>query len=210
MARISSIPQKQRFSVAVVGDGQTERIYFSDLIDTDRPSNLTIFPDYPRKIGNYKGVLERAKILSSDYDQVYALIDMDKVIKENQKKEYENDKKISQKLKVIVLENNPCFEIWFLLHFLQTSKLFKNCNEVVSELMKPKGIINYRKNEKFLLRAHLYKNLKERIGNHAIPNAKLLEQNRSDHDQLFPRSETFRFFEWYFKMHPAVKAPDNF
>ncbi len=71
--------QQLRHTVAIVGDGQTERIYFSDVRDTDRPDNLSIFPDYPRKIGSYKGVIERAVALSENYNRVYALIDMDKV-----------------------------------------------------------------------------------------------------------------------------------
>jgi hypothetical protein len=33
--------------VALVGDGQTEQIYFFDLRETDRPSDLDIFPDLP-------------------------------------------------------------------------------------------------------------------------------------------------------------------
>lgn len=73
-------PQQKRYRVAIVGDGQTERIYFDNIRDADRPGNLVIFPDSPKKIGNYKGVLERAEILTEDYDRVYALIDFDKVI----------------------------------------------------------------------------------------------------------------------------------
>jgi hypothetical protein len=45
MARQAASTRKQRYSVAIVGDGQTERIYFADVRDTDRPANLTIFPD---------------------------------------------------------------------------------------------------------------------------------------------------------------------
>ncbi len=107
MARTSRRPQQQRFSVAIVGDGQTERIYFSDVRDTDRPSNLAIFPDYPRKIGNYQGVLDRAIALAENYNRVYALIDMDTVIRGNQQAAYNQAKTGAQAAGVIVLENNP-------------------------------------------------------------------------------------------------------
>jgi hypothetical protein len=199
MARGLRKHQQQRFTVAIVGDGQTERIYFSDVRDTDRPSNLSIFPDYPRKIGNHKGVLDRAIALSKDYNRVYALIDMDKIIQENQQNTYSQARAAAMAAGVIVLENNPCFEIWLLLHFLYTGRLFNNCSEVSAELRRNGRIPNYDKSEKFLLNARLYRTYKERIQQSAIPNARLLENNRADQDQLFPRAETFRFFEWYFQ-----------
>jgi hypothetical protein len=199
MARTTRRPQQQRFSVAIVGDGQTERIYFSDVRDTDRPSNLAIFPDYPRKIGSYQGVLDRAISLSENYNRVYALIDMDTVIRENQQAAYTQAKTAAQAVGVIVLENNPCFEMWLLLHFLHTGRLFNNCNEVSSELRRNGRIPNYDKSEKFLLNARLYKTYKERIQQSAIPNARLLGNNLADQDQLYPRAETFLFFEWYFE-----------
>lgn len=111
-------PRQYRDTVAIVGDGQTERIYFSDVRDTDRPRNLSIFPDYPRKIGNFIGVLERAQNLASDYNRVYAFIDMDKVIQDNQLQSYRKAKTEAEALGVRVLENNPCFEVWLLLPIL--------------------------------------------------------------------------------------------
>jgi hypothetical protein len=71
---------KPKPRVAVVGDGQTEQIYFAEIRDTDRPADLAIFPDLPSRTGNYKGVLDKAIQLAKDYDKVFALIDMDKVI----------------------------------------------------------------------------------------------------------------------------------
>jgi hypothetical protein len=190
--------QELRPNVALVGDGQTERIYFADVRDTDRPPNLTIFPDYPRRIGNYKGVIDRAIQLTGDYSRVYALIDMDKIIRENQLAVYREDKATAEVNGVIILENNPCFEIWFLLHFVHTGKLFSNCEQVSGELRKQDRIPNYDKTEKFLRNARLYHHYKMWIQERAIPNAKLLENNRENEDAFFPRAQTFQFFEWYF------------
>jgi hypothetical protein len=186
-----------RNTVALVGDGQTERIYFSDVRDTDRPAALSIFPDYPRKIGNYKGVLERAMSLVGNYDHIYALIDMDKIIHEKQQTAYLKDKNAVEAAGIIVLENNPCFEVWILLHFIHTSKLFINCNEVCAQLRMKGRIPNYDKSEKFLKNARLYQTYKTQLTEQAIPNAKRLENSRLNQDPLFPRAETFRFFEWY-------------
>jgi hypothetical protein len=192
----------ERKTVAIVGDGQMERIYFIDLRDTDRPKNLTIYPDFPRKIGNFMGVLDKAIDLSSDYDTVFALIDVDKIIQDKQQAKYEKLKKDAAGKGVIVLENNPCTEIWILLHFLNTGKLFTNCDEVSKQICKPNRIENYNKSEKFLSQAGLYRNFRHLIRDAAIPNARMLEKDRKSKDVLYPRAELFRFFEWYFSQYP--------
>jgi hypothetical protein len=191
--------QQIRYTIAIVGDGQTERIYFSDVVDTDRPPNLSIFPDYPRRIGNYKGVFDRAMILKEDYSRVYALIDMDKVIQDGIQITYRSDKAKAEAKGVIVLENNPCFEIWILLHFVHTSKLFNGCNQVSTALRKPGRIPAYEKSEKFLRKARLYSIYKTQLREKAIVHPKRLEIERDMQDELFPRAQTFEFFEWYFE-----------
>ena len=189
-------------TVALVGDGHTERIYFANVRDTDRPPNLDIFPDYPRKIGSYKGVLERSIALKNNgYDNVYALIDMDKVIDEKKLTEYHIAKRLAEQSGVTILENNPCFEIWILLHFSATGRLFSNCDSVITEIKKSKEIANYEKGERYLTRLKLYENFKQELElrEKAIPNAKKLEDNRGGQSDRYPRAETFRFFEWYFQ-----------
>ncbi len=190
--------RRLRRTVAVVGDGQTERIYFADIRDTDRPKDLTIFPDYPRKIGSYRGVLGRAVELREYYDKVFALVDLDKVIQEGQQIAYGRDKKAAVESGVEVLENNPCFEIWLLLHFHFTGKLFDNCSGVVRELSNSSPLSGYDKSEKYLKKAQLYKSYKHLIEEKAIPNARRLETGSEDRDDLYPKAQIFKFFEWYF------------
>ncbi len=201
MAR-STRQQPARRTVAIVGDGETERIYFADVRDTDRPANLSIFPDFPRKLGSYAGVLDRAiQLKKNDYDLVYALIDMDKVIQDRQKNAYYKAKAAAEAAGVIVLENNPCFEIWLLLHFIKTAKLFNNCSEVSVQLQKDGRISGYSKSEKFLSSARLYGNYKDELIRLAMPNARFLEVKREVQDDLYPRAEVFKFFEWYLGRH---------
>lgn len=203
MGRLTKrLPARQ--TVALVGDGQVERFYFSDVRDTDRPAMLSIFPDYPRKIGNYKGVLEQAASYVGNYDHVFALIDMDKIIHDKQHSTYRKDKSAAETAGVIVLENNPCFEIWLLLHFIHSGKLFTNCHEGCEQLRIKGRIPNYDKSEKFLKNAKLYQTYKTQLVEQAIPNAKRLENSQPYQDVLYPRAETFRFFEWYF-MNLTVK-----
>lgn len=194
--------KRTKETVALVGDGQTERIYFANVRDTDRPVNLAIFPDYPRKIGSYKGVVERAVALKENgYDHVYALIDMDKIIQENKMIEYRQSKLAAEQAGVVILENNPCFEIWILLHFFPTGRLFANCEDVITEIKKIDHLANYQKGERFLTAARLYERYKQELRENAIPNALRLEVGRQDHSDRYPRAETFRFFEWYFENH---------
>jgi hypothetical protein len=185
-----------RYTVALVGDGHTESIYFSDLRDTDRPDNLHIQPDFPTRFGSYEGVLGRAIALATDFDRVYALIDMDAILAQNQLAAYQDHKANAERQNVIVLENNPCFEIWLLLHFRMTGRLFQNCQEVVQELRR--FIHNYDKSRRFLSASRLYHTHNALIRETAIPNARSLEANRDEQDALYPRSEVYKFFEWYF------------
>jgi hypothetical protein len=192
--RTRSIPS--RYRVALVGDGQTECVYFLNVRDTDRPEDLALFPDAPKKIGSYKGVLDKACELVEDYDRVYALIDMDKVIQDKQHAAYATDKAAAEAKGVTVLENNPCFEMWLLLHFSYTTRLFGNCSEVVGELKK--HINEYNKSQQSVAKARLYATYRDRINPHAIPNAARLEVNRAGQAERYPRAQTYAFFQWYF------------
>lgn len=111
---------------------------------------------------------------------------MDKIIQDQQQTVYRKDKKVAEVAGIIVLENNPCFEMWMLLHFVYTGKLFSSCNEVVSQLGGIDRMPNYAKSEKFLRNARLYKTFKPQLIKNAISNAKRLENNRDHQDALYP------------------------
>jgi hypothetical protein len=186
--------RRARYTVALVGDGFTESIYFSDLRDTLRPERLHIAPEFPGRFGSYAGVLDRAIELTENYSRVYAMIDMDAVIAQQQTAAYLQHKGNAERQGVIVLENNPCFEIWLLLHFIRTGRLFQNCGQVVSALRR--HMPGYSKNLKYAEAARLFASLHDRLPQ-AIENAGILEENRDEHDALYPRAEVFRFFEWF-------------
>jgi len=184
-----------RYTVALVGDGHTESIYFTDFRDVERPAGLSIVPELPGRIGSFEGVLQRAIALSATYDRVYALIDMDAIIAQGQLHAYRQRKANAEAQDVIVLENNPCFEIWLLLHFRRTDRQFGNCNDVVRQLRE--FIPNYDKSQRFTEAARLFHNYHHLIELQAIPNARFLENNRHERDEFYPRAEIFKFFEWY-------------
>lgn len=197
MARASRhLPIRAR--IAVVGDGLTEKIYFSEIKDTDRPADIDLFPALPRRSGSYKVVLAQAVALATDYTRVVALIDMDTVISDGHEQAYAEDRAAAEAAQVIVLENNPCFEIWPLLHFVRTGRPFANCGQVEGELDRPGRIPGYKKTQRFLVQARLYAQYKHLIVPNAIPNAAFLENDRAGRTNRHPRAEVFRFFRWYF------------
>ena len=119
---------------------------------------------------------------------------MDAIIAQQQHHHYQQHKAVAISAGVIVLENNPCFEFWLLLHFRQTGRLFQNCEQVVTELRR--YIPNYNKGVRFLEAARLFANLRNNLPQ-AMANAALLEVDRDEHDLLYPRAEIYKFFEWY-------------
>jgi hypothetical protein len=197
MAR-SSKHLQVRARVAVVGDGETEKVYFSNVKDTDRPADIDLFPSLPRRSGSYRDVLAQAQALAPDYMRVFALIDMDTVITDGHEPAYQVARATAEAAGIIVLENNPCFEIWLLLHFVRTGRPFANCDQVVAELRQADRVGGYEKSQRFLVRAGLYSRYRHLIETQAIPNAEFLENDRAGRTNRFPRAETFRFFRWYF------------
>ena len=117
--------------IAIIGDGETEKIYFSDVKDTDRPEDIDLFPALPSKKGDYAKVLGSAIGLAEQYTRVFALVDKDTVIQDGHLKDYVTTKAAAEAKGVIVLEIGPCFEFWLLLHFVATIRSFTRCNEVV-------------------------------------------------------------------------------
>ncbi|WP_302889256.1 RloB family protein [uncultured Acidaminococcus sp.] len=75
-------------------------------------------------------------------DEVYVLLDADsEQYKEEQIKEAIS---IGKNKNVNVIISNPCFELWFLLHFEYTTKYFSSNRELIKELKR--YIKNYEKN----------------------------------------------------------------
>jgi RloB-like protein len=179
--------------IAVVGDGQTEKIYFDKLKEVEGLRNVSLKPDLPKSIGSYKGVFDKADSLYTEgYDEVYCLIDMDKVLSDNTLAKYLTDKKRIEKKGIIVFENNPCIEFWFLLHYVRTTKPFANCESVEKELQK--YIPNYAKNQQYLVQSNIYKTLKPNLLN-AFENAKWIEENQIKNEHNSSKSEAYKLIK---------------
>ena len=195
------MPRKEKFrklkseGIAIVGDGLCEKLYF-DQMKTAEKLTSNIEPKVP-KSGSWSTVFDSVDklLLNAAYSHIYCLIDYDTVIRSkietekylNQKKELENTKQVT------VLECNPCFEMWFLVHFEKTSRPFEHC-ESVANYLKKQHIDDYDKTEVYYKKKCIYEYLKPNQPK-AILNARFLEQNREDFGIKYPRAEIYRLIE---------------
>ena len=71
-----------------------------------------------------------------------------------------------------LIVSNPCFEIWYLCHFVYSTRQFNNPREVLDELRK--YIVGYEKNQ------NVYPGYLQDKTNKAIENAKKMEKHCLD------------------------------
>lgn len=178
---------------AIVGDGYSEKLYFEQLKAVEQLKNIQVKPDLPNKSGkgaSFIRVMNKAQALHTEgYDKVYCLIDFDAILHENKVDLYKKEKAKLEKKGIIVLECNPCFELWYLLHFKKTTKPFSNCDNVVSEIKKITDFKDYSKEQTF--QRNMYKLLQSNVPN-AIENALFLEKDRDIMGMNYPRAEVFK------------------
>ncbi len=179
-----SKPRKETFAIIV--DGETEVWYFQMLKRNEPSLQVKIEPKIPQKKNmseQYKKVCE----LAEDYTRVFWVIDVDKIIDESQKtrkgektpinklKEYIDTLKNDYK-NVVTILNNPCLEFWFLLHFEQTTRYFRQCKS--SEKQLKNYLSDYKKTQKYFTKEgnDIYLKLKPNLPR-AIENCKRNNRN---------------------------------
>lgn len=196
MRKKTKRPQRKfRKAVAIFVDGKTESWYFQSLkkylSDT---RSFEIKPELPKKKSLTEIEKQILEAIENDYDKVYWLVDLDKIIQDNKITTFRRIyNSLSKKQNISILINNPCLEIWFLLHFRQTKKQFADCNQVAKELKK--YLPEYTKHEKFFLGSNndIFKRLYPQILD-AIKNAKLLEELDFNNINL-PQAQIYKIFE---------------
>lgn len=172
----------RKSTIAFVVEGKTEMWYLQMLKkNEERNSNvrINIKPEIPQKKrleDQYKSVCNLAEV----YEKVFWILDFDVILKET--KESKNNqqsclieflnyrRKLLKKYNnVEVIVNNPCFEYWFLLHFVRTQRKYTNCSGVIKQLEK--NLPDYKKTEKYFksrnndIYSRLKPNLKDAIEN---------------------------------------------
>ena len=151
MARRIENQKLRKSSVTIIGEGVTEQFYFTH-IRTILGYHFTIKPYY---FSVTTLVEVDKKIAESVQDGGYAIAVFDADVANRndvEKKKLDSiRKKYATKKNVILCDSLTSIEYWFLLHFENTNKFFKDSAATEAELKK--HIPDYEKKKKFLQNA---------------------------------------------------------
>lgn len=195
--RISEQPRDKRYKrkrnpvLALICEGSdTEPLYFSNFknkfinIDiqivrnSSKAGKKTDPINIIKKAYEYKS--KNNDILNyKDGDRIWCIFDVDIDYKNHNSKESKYDqivktKKLADKRKIDLGISNPCFELWYLLHFEYSTAFLKDYNDVEKRLKR--NINSYSKS------SNIYPLLKDNTEN-AIENANRLRKYYIDLDK---------------------------
>lgn len=194
--------RKIKPSFVFLVDGQTESWYLQKIKRNEKNLNINIKPELPQN-KKLKDQFEQIKELARDYDEVFWIVDLDTILKETNEtknaktKPIEEFKSYIKKIKefsnIEIIINNPCLEIWFVLHYEQTSKSYNNCSKVIKIIKK--YLPDYEKTQVYFTKQNddIYSRLKSKLKT-AIKNAKQL----GEFDKKNPNKsicEMYKIFE---------------
>ena len=148
MARIRKERELKRSRITVIGEGLTERWYF----------------DHLRAIMGYRYDCKPRFFARQSYDEMHKLIEWvlqndgvavcvcDADITRTNMVENQRLKEMKEQYasndKVLICDSMPSIEFWFLLHYLETSRYFRDSAEVASALRQ--WLPAFQKNGSFL------------------------------------------------------------
>lgn len=149
------------------GKNKTEKIYFNNFNSRQCIIKFSkgISTDPKGIVQDLINFIKSNEIEIEENDKVYAVFDTD--IGQNKQQRIEEAKSLAEENGVEIITSTPTFELWFLLHFGFTTKVFVSNKALQDELAKK--IPNYSKSNNTYLAV---KGLTEQ----AIENAKRLEQ----------------------------------
>lgn len=134
----------------ILCEGESEQNYFKGLISQDihkrkfQAIDVNIFKPKDHSpvglVNEGKRRLKQAKKEGNPYDFVWVIFDKDGHAKIPDAFELAR----SSKPEIKIAFTTPCFEFFVLLHFEKTTKPFKKCDEVVSQVQK-KWFNDYKK-----------------------------------------------------------------
>lgn len=180
--------QAPRESIAIVCEGEkTEPNYFKAIRREYRLTSVTVEIEGEECPNGPIQIVEHAISIMNEkkFDEVWCVMDTENPV---YNPNFEIAISMADRSKgIMVAASNPAFEYWFLLHFVETSRPFTNCDELVRELQVQ--FPEYRKNTRdfsvFYDRTEL-----------AIERAKRVLANHPDSDVIpNPSTHVFRLME---------------
>ena len=150
--------RKIKTTIAVIGEGPTEKYYLKSLEGIIRAQVKPIVPNHATSMAELERRIEQC--IDDGYNLVFCLIDMDNKKKGRNRDNYlklktkYHQKTITRKRQgtestIRFFENERCLEIWFLYHFKYTTQQFNSSDELAKEMER---ICKYEKTEDFLSR----------------------------------------------------------
>lgn len=185
--------RKSIFVIATEGKNKTEKLYFKQF-NSDRmqlrfaKGNAT---DPIKLISELKDECKEIDFSKDLGDKAYCVIDSD-FSKSKDKQIFEADN-VASKNNIEVIVSSPCFEIWYLCHFVFSAKQYSSYEELLKELKK--YIPDYTKSKD-----GIYQQLKLQQ-EQAIENAKKLEKanlqnGKKRHTvEFMPSTEVYKIVE---------------
>jgi hypothetical protein len=132
---------------------------------------------------------KKAKRDRNSYDQVWIVLDKDQHLKIPEALSQARESKINYVLSIV------CFEYWILLHFVQTTKAFYNCSELIKYITDKYYPIYDKKTNCFY-------DLKDKLPT-ALLNGQWLQKQVADD---FARGVKVYELSAYTNMHELVKV----
>lgn len=127
---------KKFTSYAVLGDGHTEQYYLEHLKKI-KGFKYIVRPRLFKSITIELADKLIQEMLNDGYDMVIYFTDYDTIVRQNKLAKYN---KVVARYKnrddVLICESMPSIEFWFLLHYIKTTRNFKDADEVLKELKK--------------------------------------------------------------------------
>lgn len=184
---------KKIILVGAEGKNQTERKYFKAFNQVQSEYKIMAGKgNNTDPVGVVEDLLKSAKqeeLDLKDGDMLACFIDVD--FKNGRDQELRAAMKLARQNNISVFLSNPCFEIWYLLHFRYSTKLYGSNEEVIKEL----GcyISDYSKSK------DVYNLIENKIDQALLNTKRLesyhLENGTNDRLKKLPSTEAYKLIE---------------
>lgn len=184
---------KKIILVGAEGKNQTERKYFKAFNQVQSEYKIMAGKgNNTDLVGVVEDLLKSAKqeeLDLKDGDMLACFIDVD--FKKGRDQELRAAMKLARQNNISVFLSNPCFEIWYLLHFRYSTKLYGSNEEVIKELGS--YISDYSKSK------DVYDVIENKIDQALLNTKRLesyhLENGTNDRLKKLPSTEAYKLIE---------------
>ncbi len=174
---------------------RTERCYLKALNSDCRKISIKIVPDSSTDpVGmaeSLSSFMKENDFSLDDGDLAFCLIDQD-CLREKDSEIAKADR-IAKQNGFQLIVSNPCFELWFICHFIKVPKKYLSSKELIEDIEK--YLPGYNKSD-----SNVYRRISDKL-DFAIESAKKLEQrglengNKIHTADLCPSTEVFKMIE---------------